>query len=260
VTGDWGRDDVSGQDASLGVGEVGACHRTAGAQLSAAVGAARSHQDLPLGGNVRQNGGYVLLEAIAPVFRPDLWFTATGYYGWGEAQIERNYLNAGLPDTSRAGPNVPTWAVRARVDWQDALRLAGAGFTPYADLSYIQARVDAYTETDGGFPARFDGRTESATQLRLGINAIRPLSDSVRLLGTLEGVHQFNDQGENTTGQVLGLFTFELPGPQYKQNWLRAGIGVDAKLGAGTASLMVNATTEGQDASYWLSASYRLAF
>jgi hypothetical protein len=59
---------------------------------------------------------------------------------------------------------------------------------------------------------------------------------------------------------VLGLFTFTVPGPQYKQNWMRAGVGLNAKLGGGTASLMVNATTEGQDPSYWISASYRIAF
>jgi uncharacterized protein with beta-barrel porin domain len=251
---------VSGFDAGLGVVEFGACRRFSAAQVSLALGGARSSQDLPYGGNVRQTGGYVLGEATGSAFRPDLWFTLTGYYGWGEAQIDRNYQNAGLPDASRANPNVPTWAVRARIDWQDALRLVGAGFTPYLDLSYLWARVNGYTETGGGFPAQLDGRSESATLLRYGVNAIRPVGYGVRLLGTLEGVHQFNGEGSGITGQVLGLFNFALPGAQYKQNWLRAGIGADAKLGWGIASLMFNATTEGQDPTYWVSATYRVVF
>jgi hypothetical protein len=261
ITGDWGRDDYNGQSASFGLAEFGACRRLSwGLQLSAALGGALGHQTLPYNGSIQQSGGYTLLEATAPVFRPDLWATVTGYYAWGEARISRGYLNAGMPDASRASANVPAWAVRARLDWQDALTFAGAGFTPYADVSYIRAAVDPYTEIGGGFPAHFDARSDSATLLRYGINAIRPLTDSVRLLGTLEGVHQFNDQGSGATGQVLGLFTFTVPGPQYKQNWMRAGVGLNAKLGGGTASLMVNATTEGQDPSYWISASYRIAF
>ncbi len=34
----------------------------------------------------------------------------------------------------------------------------------------------------------------------------------------------------------------------------------EAKLGGGTASLMLNVTTEGQDPAWWLSACYRVAF
>ena len=73
------------------------------------------------------------------------------------------------------------------------------------------------------------------------------MSESVRLFGTLEGVHQFNAYGSGTTGQVLGLFTFDLPASQYEQSWLRVGIGLDGQIDPGRASLMLNATTAGQD-------------
>jgi hypothetical protein len=56
------------------------------------------------------------------------------------------------------------------------------------------------------------------------------------------------------------LFSFQLPGAQTKRDWARAGLGFDAKLGPGTASAMLNGTTEGSDPSYWLNVSYQVAF
>ena len=46
--------------------------------------------------------------------------------------------------------------------------------------------MDAYTETSGGFPARFDARQDKSTGLRLGLNAVKPLTDGLNLVGTLE--------------------------------------------------------------------------
>jgi hypothetical protein len=59
---------------------------------------------------------------------------------------------------------------------------------------------------------------------------------------------------------MLGLFAFDLPGARYQRNWVRGGIGIGGKIGNGNASLMLNASTKGEAASYWLAASYRIAF
>lgn len=48
-------------------------------------------------------------------------------------------------------------------------RSAGADFSPDLDLTYSEARLDGYTETGGGFPARFDRRKDKATELRAGV-------------------------------------------------------------------------------------------
>lgn len=46
----------------------------------------------------------------------------------------------------------------------------------------------------------------------------------------------------------------------YKQTWLRAGGGVEGKLGDGMASLMLNVTTEGAAPDMWLATAYHMAF
>lgn len=80
--------------------------------------------------------------------------------------------------------------------------------------------------------------------MHLGANASKPLSADVRLVGTLEAVHRFENNGARTVGQVVGLSGFDPPGIKYDRNWLRAGIGAEGKLGEGVGSLMLNATTK----------------
>ncbi len=106
----------------------------------------------------------------------------------------------------------------------------------------------------------YDARTTKATELHIGANASRPLAGTLRLIGTLEIAHLFQARQADTHGQVVGLFGFDVPGTDNKQTWLRAGGGVEGRLGGGTASLMLNVTTEGAAPNMWLATAYRMAF
>jgi hypothetical protein len=116
------------------------------------------------------------------------------------------------------------------------------------------------TEIGGGFPAQFDGRTEKSTEARVGINAAHPISTKTKLLGRIEAAHRSEKTGVCTSGTVVGLFDFKLLGEQFKCDWLRAGIGFEAKAGPGTVGAMLNATTQGAVPSYWLNVSCQVAF
>jgi hypothetical protein len=169
-------------------------------------------------------------------------------------------LSGGLPDYSTARPAVQTSGLRARLDWANALHAASANFSPYVDLNYSEARLDAYTETGGGFPARFDARRDRATDLRLGSNATYPLMGDLRLLGTLEVVHRFERSGTRATGEVIGMFGFDLPGLRNRQDWLRLGGGVEGPFAGGKATLSINATTQGGAPSVWLAGNWQMMF
>jgi hypothetical protein len=65
---------------------------------------------------------------------------------------------------------------------------------------------------------------------------------------------------DTRSGQILGLNAFELQGVSYKQDWLRSGLGVEGQVGPGTATIMLNASHEGDNPSTWGFASYRLPF
>jgi probable HAF family extracellular repeat protein len=264
VAGDWGRDDRGVRNGPFGLAEVGGVYHMTSLQVNVAVGQTWANQDMVLNGRVSTDGTYVIAEALLPLVSDmggGFWTTLGMYYQRGDANIRRGYLNAGTSDFSRGKPDTDTWGLRARLDWEKAGRLGQADFSPYADLSYARANLDAYTEIGGGFPAQFNARHENITELRLGINARYPLnSSSVRLIGMLEAAHRFEKHGARTSGQMIGLFPFDLDGLSYRQNWLRAGAGVEGRIGQGLATLMLNGTTHGEMPSAWLMASYQLAF
>ena len=259
MAGDWGRDDHGARDGNLGLAEVGVGKNFGTVQVNVSIGQTWAKQNQVLNGHAETDGTYLLVEAMVPV-KADLWLTVSAYGHWGDAELKRGYLNAGTQDYSQATAGVDTWGLRTRLDWDNALQVAGAGFTPYADLSYTEAKLDAYTETSGGFPARFDARMDKATELRLGVNATKPLGYGMNLLGTLEAAHRFEKSGARTSGEVVGLFGFDLDGARNQQDWLRAAVGVGGELLGGRASLMLNATTKGEVPNYWLAANWQKAF
>lgn len=259
LAGDWGTDDHGARDGDFGLAEVGVGENFGPLQLSLSLGQTWAQQNQVLNGRARSEGTYLLAEALIPL-RGNLWATLGGYGHWGDADLKRGYLNAGTQDFSTGTPDADTWGLRARLEWDQAYRVASADFSPYVDLTYNEAKLAAYTETGGGFPARFDGRKEKATELRVGVNADRPLANGATLFGTLEAAHRFEQDGARTSGQVIGLFGFDLAGADNKQDWLRVGAGVEGKLAEGRASLSLNVTTKGETPNAWLAANWQKAF
>ncbi|AWI81690.1 autotransporter [Parazoarcus communis] len=265
VAGDWGRDDHGNRSGDLGLTEIGGGMNFGVAQLNMAVGHTWSAQELDLNGKANVEGSYLSVFGLIPLGANDdggLWATIGAYGHWGNADLRRGYVVNGTSlESSKGSPDVTTWAVRARLDWENAFSAGNARFSPYADLSYGEAHLDGYTETGGGFPARFDSRTERNTELRIGVNAAVPVaSGAVKLLGQLEAAHRMEKNGSRTSGELIGLFSFDESGQDFDQDWIRAGVGIEGKLGAGKASLMLNGTTKGEALSTWLAASYQVAF
>jgi probable HAF family extracellular repeat protein len=259
LTGDWGRDDHSARSGDMGLAEFGLGYHLGPAQLNVSLGQTWAKQSLLLNGRAKSDGSYLLAEALLPV-AVNLWATVGGYRHWGNADLRRGYMNVGVQDASTGKPGVDTWGLRARLDWDAAYRVASADFSPYVDLSYSEAKLDAYTETGGGFPARFDARRDKATELRVGVNALRPLDNGLRMVGTLEAAHRMEHSGARTVGEVIGLFGFDLAGAANQRDWLRVGAGVEGKLAEGTASLSLNLTSKGEAPSAWLAANWQTAF
>jgi len=202
---------------------------------------------------------YGIVELLGKVMG-NLWASGAVLYQAGGAHAQRGYFNAGVQDFSRGSPAVQTAAMRLRLDLEDAARLGNATLTPYVDATYTRTRIAAYTETSGGFPARFDARTENVAEVRLGADAAYALSLDTKLRGRLEAAHRFETTGASMSGTVLGLFDFGLPGQPVNRDWLRGGIGFDTKLGGGTLSATLNATTIGSVPNYWVNVSFTLGF
>jgi probable HAF family extracellular repeat protein len=262
VAGEWGQFTRSGANGDIGAGEIGFSHGFSdNVTIRAALGRTHTHQNLLYGGRASIQGTYLAPEIIVKVASaPDLRLSASGYYNWGNADIKRNYVNAGNVVGSSGTPGASTAALRLRVDWIDALAQGGLSLSPYTSLTHYRTSLKAYTESGGGFPVAWNARAENATEARLGADATWRANDGLTLLGRLEGVRRLNRQGGGVSGTLIGPggFSFENAGQAGKQNWLRTGLGLDAKLGAGTASAMLNLSTDSEGPKRWASASYRI--
>jgi probable HAF family extracellular repeat protein len=211
LAGDWGQDSHNAYNSDLGLNEFGIGRNFGSLQMNVSLGQTWGKKDMVFNGEAKNEGTYLYLEALVPV-SDGLWATFDGYGEWGSASLRRGYLNATLPDYSYANPNMDIWGMRARMDWNNFTKLGSGYATPYIDLAHSETKLDAYTETGGGFPARFDARKDKSTQLRLGVNADWPLAGAMRFLATLEANHEFETNTAKTTGQVIDLFNFSIAG------------------------------------------------
>lgn len=259
LAGDWGTDDHQGRQGRLGLAELGLGHNLGRVQWNIALGQTWARQDMGPHGTLKMDGTYLLAEALVPV-KGALWTTFSAYTHRGEADIQRGYLNAGTPDTSRGSPAVDTWAVRVRLEWDRLWEGRTGTASPYVDMSHTHSRMKAYTETGGGFPARFDARSDRSTEMRLGLNLAHPLTDTVSLVGTVEAAHRLESHGARSRGEVLGLFSFDLEGERNQRNWWRLGVGLNGTLVGGSASVLVNFTTQSAAPSAWLAMRWQRAF
>ncbi|MNR95993.1 Autotransporter beta-domain protein [compost metagenome] len=260
VGGDVGRQQHGSYDSDLGIAEVGYAHRFNDAlQFNVSVGRTYSKANTGLGGATKTQSNFVLPELVVSL-PSSVYATISAYYGKGRSDIDRVYLNAGTAERSFADPSLTSIGARLRFDWLNAASLGKTMLTPYASLTYLETRMDGYAEQRVAFPVVWDARTERATTARIGLDAVRPVSERLTLLGRLEAAHRFESTGSATTGQLVGLSSFRFAGQDIHQNWLRVGAGLEAKVGEGIAGMMLNVTTQGEAPSYWLSANYRWVF
>lgn len=265
VAGDLGQDNHANRDGNFVLGEVGMGYNFGFVQINASLGQTKTHQNTLLGGRANTDGNYVLAEALLPLAQSDidrarLWLTLGSYFHWGDAKIRRGYLNFGVPDSSSGSPNTHAWGLRIRFDLENAVSAGSFALSPYADLSSGVLRMNGYTETGGGFPARFDARRETQSEVRLGTHAAYRLTADTRLVGLLEAAHRLQKHTSRTSGEVVGMFSFNLLGENTRQDWLRSGLGLEQHIGGGTLSAMLNLTTKGSAPNAWLALSYQIGF
>lgn len=135
-----------------------------------------------------------------------------------------------------------------------------AAISPYASPTYIHSRRNAYTEVGGGFPMQWDPLASTTTQARLGAESRYPLSEQVSLLANIEGVYRVESVDSRGTGQVLGLNRFDIGDVACQRAWLRAAAGMEARIGTGTLTFLLNGTTAGNANAVWAYANYRVPF
>jgi probable HAF family extracellular repeat protein len=258
---DAGHDNGVGAEGGLGLGEFGLGYGIAdGVTARFAAGGTYTKQDLDEGGDVRQRGFYVSPEVSADIGR-NVYLTVGGYWGRDSIDSHRGYLNGDDRDYSDGSTNSQTWGGKIRLDWLKAATIENTEITPYTALSYAHTKVDGFMEDSGAFPVSYDATEDHATIARLGTDFVHPLTDNVRLLAKAEADYQFEDHAAATRGTIVGISDFDLDGQDLKHFWLRGGLGAEFDVSkSSTASVMFNATTQGQDPDFWVRTNFTVKF
>jgi probable HAF family extracellular repeat protein len=247
-------------DTRIELAEAGVCKDVGSARFGAGVGKAWARQDWSLGGGAEYDGQYLVAEA-ANAFGNGMEASLTGYYGRFDTQLRRNYRNGAAVDRSHGRPDAKSAALRARLDWKDAAQAGPFSLSPYAAYTRMETRLDAYTETGGGFPVAYGASKWKTDDLRAGLAARMALSAATDLRLAGEIVHRFDDDTGGVNGQVLGLWRFSLPGQKTKQNWARAMADVDHRFRDGSVlTVGANLGSPGGDASWGVTVGYRASF
>jgi probable HAF family extracellular repeat protein len=260
----WNVNDVAykaNTNTGIALTEVGGCGTLGdGVVAGLGVGASTSWQGLALGGNAQLAGAYVMGEVD---WNPDgtpLLLSLTGVLGGWQANVNRAYTNGAGTDISSGSTGITAGVIRARVDWMDAAVIGNVSINPWISGAIGHTSMGGYTESGGAFPARFDAQAMTQGEVRVGVTAEAELSPQTTLSTTLEVAHR-SGGAPGASGQVLGLFDFDMGGGNQGATWARAGLDLDHAISEDLSlSGSVHVATHGQDATVSGSLGLRATF
>jgi len=259
----WANAEVADYDASktrIEQLEVGVCTDLGPARLGLGLGKAKARQEWDLGSQGKSEGEYLLGEA-AFKFGEQWQGSLLGYSGRFDVDSQRRYYNGTALHTSLARPDAKVAALRARMDWKDAARVGGVGISPYAAYTWTRTKLDGYVESGGGFPSSFDRIDWSTRDLRVGAAFERSFGERNDLSVSLEAVRRMDKISSGTRGEIIDLFSFDLPGGELDRNWGQMLVDFDHRFGKGSVlGVGARAASSGGDADWGVSLGYRMSF
>lgn len=222
ATGDLAR--YNELDAEQAQGEIGASSDFGIKNFRAglAVGYSDLSQELTLGGDSDVEGSFVLAEVDYQFEEMPIVLSALGYYGSWDADIRRNYRNAGLIDSSSGETNIDSYSVRLRADWE-AYQKEKLTLTPRIAYTLLHNAADGYKERGGGFAAVFSSQNDTQHELRIGLDADWQVSQKWALRAILESLYTWDDK-TSLNGGVAGIAIFNEEAEDFS--------GFEARLGA----------------------------
>ncbi len=259
TSGDWGQRSRYGDMGQAAAGDFGlAVGITDALEGQLSLGQQYADNATPFAGRTTSKQTYVAPGLSYLFSQSNVVVGVLGYYGEGTLEVDRGYLNAGNAVLSTGRPGTSTTGARLRADWVNAYALGPVAMTPYVSYTWIESKLNGYTEVGGGFPVQWNARSDTAQLLRLGQDAQWQFNEQWKLTGRLEYVQRMQQDNPMVTGRIVGLSGFGFDANQKQNEWARVGLGGEYRLSAtSTLSTTLNATTEKADApDVWLNVAY----
>jgi len=250
-----------GGRARQGLYEMGACTYVNGYLLGASVGGGRFEQDLPINSKQEVDGNYLVVELSRRMQDYPLLLSGTVMHGRWDLDLQRGYQTFSGADASRGSTNSESTVMRLRADLVDAVSGHGITLTPWLSYAYYDVKVDAFNETTGGFPARFNSQKERFEEARLGVLARTQVTQRLQASLGLEQVNVLSGDVPDVTVEIAGVSSLTIPGYQPKKSWSRLGIDLDFLVSSHSKiSLSGHLATSGMDATRSVSLGFHAGF
>ncbi|CCD93307.1 conserved exported hypothetical protein [Bradyrhizobium sp. ORS 375] len=188
-----------------------------------------------------------------------------------ELTLTRGYLNGTTLIGSQGATHASSAGAMARIGWAFAVPAVKATVTPYAQLSYANARVGGFVESGGPFPASISAFNAAATTLRVGTQLRGAMTERITAFGSLAWASNLRSDTPVVRGSLLAadcngaspLTAFcgmSGLGPRLSRSWVEGSAGLRYELAPGSAA-MISANAASQNKlTYGLQVGYSRAF
>lgn len=147
-----------------------------------------------------------------------------GYYGVGDVDTHRGAIIGRQFDRADGDTDASAWGGLLRGEWSFATGIAGAAAIPFAEIGWMRTKVDGFTEHSGAFPTAFNDLTDTSARSRLGLE-LRYETGPFSAWGSLAWVHEFNPDGADVSGKMVGFAPFVFDGAKERLNWGEVNVG-----------------------------------
>ena len=254
VAGDYVKDGEHGGSESSLVSEIGVSYRSSKAlSFGVSLGRTSSKNNSLYSGEVKSTGNYFVVDTDIKIASSSTYLTLTYLQGRNDILSKRGYENAGNQDSSYGSTGQASQGYKVRLQSQ------GKSFHPYIEYNRVSITTDAYTEIGGGFPVYFNESKDNTPDWRIGFDADYKVNTRNRILYGIEGVRRTVEQGSGVSGNVIGLFSFDMAGREYDQDWARGTLGIEHTFSnKGRLTVTTNVTSTGEDPQYWTGVNYSI--
>ena len=210
ANGDWSDKETKNTYSKLF--EIGSClDIDSDIRVGLGLGKSMSKKSIANEISSKIDGKYLYSEVgTTPLDNKDVVFSLSAFIGSWNSDITRYYLNSSIYDSSIGTPDISMTGFKVRADYMDLFNINGFSISPSIGLTRSNIKTNAYLETGGGFPVKFDKQTQFRTVAKVGLRGEKDIQNVGHLRVMVDRSHEVSRSNSNITGSIPGWMAFDI--------------------------------------------------
>ena len=141
-------------------------------------------------------------------------------------ESRRAYENLGVVESSSANTNQNIKSYNIKMQVANIFdKKTNIQVKPFLNYNRIKIKTDAFSETQGGFPATFNASKKSEEELSLGVELEYKVNKRNTVFASIEKVSSIGDSSNTIEGEVIDLYSFKFNN-NLDRSWFKAHVGL----------------------------------